>query len=232
MRENGSAIINRWLINPVRWIMAKPTAQAIARIQTIALVGIEPADVDVEVQLASGLPSFSIVGLPDKAVAESRDRVRAALSTLNLALPPRRITINLAPGDLAKEGSHYDLPIALGLLIVMGVLPADAVAETIVLGELGLDASIRGVPGVLAAAIAASEQQMALACPAASGREAAWLGESIEIMAAPDLLSLINHLRGDQVMGSTRTRGRRRRAGNRRSPGMSKARKLQSAHSK
>ena len=108
--------------------MAAPAATlTIARVRTVAFLGLEVAEVDVEVQLGSGLPSFTIVGLADKAVAESRERVRAALGAMGLALPPRRITVNLAPADLAKEGSHFDLPIALGLLVVMGVLPADAV---------------------------------------------------------------------------------------------------------
>ncbi|MCB2054465.1 MAG: YifB family Mg chelatase-like AAA ATPase [Geminicoccaceae bacterium] len=171
-----------------------------ARSRTLALVGLEPALVDVEVQLSSGLPAFTIVGLPDKAVAESRERVRAALSMINLALPPRRITVNLAPGDLAKEGSHYDLPIALGLLAVMGIVPTEALDDRLVLGELGLDASIRPVNGVLAAAIAASTHDLDLICPAACGTEAAWLGDIVRITAAGDLMHLIAHLRGDTIL--------------------------------
>ena len=115
------------------------TSLTIARVRTLAFLGLDIAEVDVEVQIASGLPSFAIVGLPDKAVAESRERVRAALGAMGLALPPRRIIVNLAPADLAKEGSHFDLPIALGVLIVMGVLPVDTVERHLVLGELALD---------------------------------------------------------------------------------------------
>ena len=123
--------------------MAGSTASlTIARVRTVAFLGLETAEVDAEVQIASGLPSFAIVGLPDKAVAESRERVRAALGAMGLALPPRRIIVNLAPADLAKEGSHFDLPIALGVLIVMGVLPVDTVEQHLVLGELALDGSI------------------------------------------------------------------------------------------
>ncbi|MCX7628853.1 MAG: YifB family Mg chelatase-like AAA ATPase [Geminicoccaceae bacterium] len=171
-----------------------------ARVRSLAFLGMETADVEVQVQIAAGLPAFTIVGLPDKAVGESRERVRAALSALGLALPPRRVTVNLAPADLAKEGSHFDLPIALGLLIVMGILPADAVDGQIVLGELALDGSIQPVAGVLAAAIAAAAKSRGLVCPAACAGEAAWLAGEIPILAPPTLLSLINHARGLQVL--------------------------------
>jgi magnesium chelatase family protein len=171
-----------------------------ARVRTVAFVGLETADVEVEVQLSSGMPAFTIVGLPDKAVGESRERVRAALSAMGLGLPPRRITVNLAPADLAKEGSHYDLPIVLGLLIVMGVLPADVVEDSLVLGELALDGSLRAVTGILPAAVAASEQGLGIICPASCGGEAAWLKDQIRILAPPSLLALINHARGHQVL--------------------------------
>jgi magnesium chelatase family protein len=181
--------------------MAGPTASlTIARVRTLAFLGLEVAAVDTEVQIASGLPSFAIVGLPDKAVAESRERVRAALGAMGLALPPRRIIVNLAPADLAKEGSHFDLPIALGVLIVMGVLPVDTVEQHLVLGELALDGSIRAVAGVLPAAVAAAERGLGLICPAACGAEAAWLKDQVEILAPPSLLALINHTRGAQLL--------------------------------
>src|SRR3954468_17885271 len=170
----------------------------IAQVRTVAFTGLEVADVDVEVQLGPGLPSFQIVGLADKAVAESRERVRAALAAMALALPPKRITVNLAPADLAKEASHFDLPIALGLLVIMGVLPPDMVERHLALGELALDGTLRGVSGVLAAAVAAAAREQALICPAACGGEAAWLRDQVEILAAPSLLSLLNHARGPQ----------------------------------
>ncbi|HET6468214.1 MAG TPA: YifB family Mg chelatase-like AAA ATPase [Geminicoccaceae bacterium] len=179
---------------------SKAPALATARVRTVAFIGLETAEVEVEVHLSSGLPAFTIVGLPDKAVGESRERVRAALSAMGLGLPPRRITVNLAPADLAKEGSHYDLPIVLGLLIVMGVLPSDVVEDSLVLGELALDGSLRAVSGILAAAVAASEQGRGLVCPAACGGEAAWLKDQIRVLAAPSLLALINHARGHQVL--------------------------------
>src|SRR5690606_16082510 len=131
-------------------------------------------------------------GLPDKAVAESRDRVRAALSAIGLSLPPKRITVNLAPADLPKEGSHFDLPIAVGLLVAMDVIPKDAIASYAVLGELGLDGAIQAVPGVLPAAIAAAAQGLGLICPAVCGGEAAWAGD-LDIVAAPSLIALVNH---------------------------------------
>ena len=147
--------------------------------------------------------SLTIVGLPDKAVGESRERVRAALAAIGLALPLKRITVNLAPADLAKEGSHFDLPIALGLLSIMGVVPADAFDGYMALGELGLDGRLTPVAGVLPAAIGASAAGTGLICPAASGGEAAWAG-AIEIIAAPTLLALINHLKGTQVLAAPR----------------------------
>jgi magnesium chelatase family protein len=142
---------------------------------------------------------LTIVGLPDKAVGESRERVRAALAAIGLALPLKRITVNLAPADLLKEGSHFDLPIALGLLATMGVLPEDSFSGYTALGELALDGALTPVAGTLPAAIGASANRTGLICPAASGGEAAWAG-AIEIIAAPTLLSLINHIKGTQVL--------------------------------
>jgi magnesium chelatase family protein len=173
----------------------------VAHVYTVAFQGIEAREVDVQVHLGGGGTGvFSIVGLGDKAVAESRERVRAALSAIGLALPYQRITVNLAPADLPKEGSHYDLPIALGLLAAMGVLPASEAATYLALGELSLDAQITPVAGVLPAALAASEQQRGLICPAACGPEAAWAGD-LEIVAAPSLIALVNHMKGVQVLG-------------------------------
>jgi magnesium chelatase family protein len=172
----------------------------IAHVYTVAFQGIEAREVDVQVHIGGGTQGiFNIVGLGDKAVAESRERVRAALSAIGLALPFQRLTVNLAPADLPKEGSHYDLPIALGLLAAMGVLPAGEIARYTALGEMSLDAQIAPVAGVLPAAIAASEAQRGLICPAASGSEAAWAGR-IEIIAAPSLIALVNHMKGVQVL--------------------------------
>lgn len=171
----------------------------VARVNTVAFQGIDVKPVDVQVQIANGLPAFTIVGLPDKAVAESRERVRSALHALGLSLPPKRLTVNLAPADLAKEGSHYDLPIALGLLAAMEVIPKEELLEYVVLGELSLDAGIRAVTGVLPAAMHANANDNRLICPEACGGEAAWAGE-IDVLAPRDLLQLINHMKGTQVM--------------------------------
>jgi len=170
-----------------------------ARIRTVAFQGIDVMPVDVQVQIANGLPAFTVVGLADKAVGESRERVRAALGAIGLALPPKRITVNLAPADLPKEGSHYDLPIALGVLAAMGVIPPDALEEFTALGELALDGAIGAVAGVLPAAIAANAEGRGLICPASSGGEAAWAGGG-PVLAAPSLLALINHFKGAQVL--------------------------------
>lgn len=171
----------------------------IARIQSFAFSGIEAVPVEVQVQIASGLPAFLVVGLPDKAVGEARERVRAALTSMGLALPPKRVLINLAPADLLKEGSHFDLPIALAVLAAMEIIPADEIASFAALGELSLDGTLNPVAGVLPAAIAASGRDLGLICPASQGGEAAWAG-SIDVLPAPDLLAVINHFRGTQVM--------------------------------
>lgn len=171
----------------------------VARVQTVAFLGIEAVPVDVQVQIAPGMPKFLLVGLPDKAVKESSERVRAALVASGLGLPPRRITINLAPADLPKEGSHYDLPIALGLMAAMGAVAQDALDSFLVLGELGLDGRLAHVQGILPAAVAANGRGLGLICPAASGPEGAWAGEDVDIVAADSLLALVNHLTGHQL---------------------------------
>ncbi len=171
----------------------------IARVYTVAFQGIEAREVDVQVHLTSGLPGFSVVGLGDKAVAESRDRVRAALSAVGLSLPPKRITVNLAPADLPKEGSHYDLPIALGLMVALGVLPGDSLSRYTALGELALDGRISPVAGTLPAAIAAHGADRGLICPQECGPEAAWSGLD-DVLAPASLIQIVNHFKGSQVM--------------------------------
>ncbi len=171
----------------------------VALVSTAAYLGLEARSVEVQVQVAPGVPAFVVVGLADKAVAESRERVRAAIAAIGLSFPPKRVTVNLSPADLPKEGSHYDLPIALALLGAMGVIDAETLSDYVVVGELGLDARIQPSPGVLLAALHASEEGKGLICPAAQGSEAAWAG-SVEVVAAPDLLALLNHLRGMQLL--------------------------------
>ncbi len=170
-----------------------------AQIQTVAFLGIEAREVEVQVQIGSGLPAFNIVGLGDKAVAESKERVRAALSAIGLALPPDRITVNLAPADLPKEGSHYDLPIALGLMADMGVGPVEQLAEYTVLGELSLDGRLASVAGALNAGLSAAGEGRGLICPFDCGAEAAWAGD-LRVLAPKSLLELINHFKGAQLI--------------------------------
>lgn len=171
----------------------------VATVPTVAYLGLEARAVEVQCQVAPGVPAFVVVGLPDKAVAESRERVRAAIAALGLSLPPKRITVNLSPADLPKEGSHYDLPIALALLGAMGIVDAETLASYVVVGELGLDGKVAPSPGVLLAALHASGDGRGLVCPAAQGSEAAWAGQ-VEVIPAPDLLSLLNHFKGQSLL--------------------------------
>lgn len=171
----------------------------VARINTVTFQGIEVLPVDVQVHIAQGLPAFSIVGLPNKAVSEAKERVRAALSALGLALPPKRITVNLSPADSIKEGSHFDLPIALGLLTSMDVLPADQMDGFLALGELALDGTLTSVSGVLPSAIQANARGLGLICPVLQGPEAVWAGD-LEVLAPRSLIDLVNHFKGSQVM--------------------------------
>ena len=170
------------------------------QVATVAFQGIEARPVDVQVRISGGQPHFAVVGLPDKAVAESRERVRNALHAIGLGLPYKHITVNLSPADIPKEGSHFDLPIALALMVAMGALAPDAVADYAAIGEVALDGSIRPVPGGLPAAIGAHAMGKGLICPAATGPEAAWAGEQTAVLAPPHLLSLINHFKGLQVL--------------------------------
>ncbi len=161
---------------------------------TVAFAGLEARRVEVQVQMAGGTPGIVIVGLGDKAIAESRERVRAAFASIGLAIPAGRLIVNLAPADLPKEGTHYDLPIALAMMAAIGAMPRDALDGVVAFGEVGLDGSLAASPGALPAAMAAHGMGSAFICPEACGAEAAWAGG--EVIAAPSLLSLINHFRG------------------------------------
>lgn len=172
----------------------------VAKIKTFSFLGIDVGEVDVQVKISPGMANFAIVGLPDKAVGESKERVRAAISSTGLPWPHKKITVNLAPADLQKEGGHFDLPIALGILIEMGVLTQKMVDKFFILGELSLDGSINSVSGIISASIGANQRECGIICPYANGREAAWAG-NLEIIAPPDLISLINHFTGQQFLG-------------------------------
>ncbi|APE29465.1 YifB family Mg chelatase-like AAA ATPase [Aurantiacibacter gangjinensis] len=167
----------------------------VALVSTVAYLGLEARSVEVQCQLAAGMPRFTIVGLPDKAVGESRERVQSALAAMGLSLPPKRITINLSPADLPKEGSHYDLPIALALLGAMGVIDAEELSEWLAVGELALDGRIVASPGVLLAALHATETDLGLICPETQGPEARW-ASGVRVCAAKDLVALLAHLSG------------------------------------
>lgn len=171
----------------------------VATAATVAYLGLEARAVEVQCQLSPGVGAFIVVGLPDKAVREASERVRAAIAAMGLSLPPKRIIVNLSPADLPKEGSHYDLPIALALLGAMGIVDPETLASYVVVGELGLDGRLAATPGVLLAALHASEREMGLVCPALQGGEAAWAGR-IEVVAPPDLLSLLNHFNGSALL--------------------------------
>ena len=173
-------------------------------IATVAFVGVEARAVEVQVRITPGKPAFAIVGLPDKAVDESRERVRNALHAVGLGMPYKHLTVNLAPADLPKEGSHFDLAIILALMVAMEALSPEAIANFAAIGELALDGSIRSVPGALPAAIGANSFGKGLICPAECGPEAAWAGEHVDILAAPHLLSLVNHFRGLQMLSRPR----------------------------
>lgn len=171
----------------------------VAHAYTVAFEGVSARSVEVQCAVTPGLPAFSIVGLPDKAVSEARDRVRAALSAMSIALPSKRITINLSPADLPKEGSHFDLPIALALLAALDILPAEDIERTISLGELSLDGALVPVVGALPAAMTAAREDRTLLCPAASGAEAAWVGAA-QVIAAKTLADVIRHFTGQNPL--------------------------------
>lgn len=171
----------------------------VARAYTVAFEGVEAKTVEVQCAVTPGMPAFSVVGLPDKAVSEARDRVRTALNSMAIALPSKRITINLSPADMPKEGSHFDLPIALSLLAALEIIPKDAVEGACALGELSLDGSLVPVVGALPAAMSAAEEDRTLLCPKASGAEAAWVGAA-QVIGAASLADVVRHYTGQSPL--------------------------------
>ena len=171
----------------------------VAQAYTVAFEGVEARIVEVQCAISPGMPSFSLVGLPDKAVSEAKERVRAAMTALSIALPSKRITVNLSPADLPKEGSHFDLPIALALLAALEIIPKDAASGTVALGELSLDGRLIAVLGALPAAMAAAEEGRSLLCPKACGPEAAWVGAT-QVIAAASLNEVVRHFTGQAVL--------------------------------
>lgn len=172
----------------------------IASVESSTLLGLRAVPISVEVDVSSGLPGLSIVGLPDKAVAESRERVRSAIRAAGMQLPPKRITVNLGPADLRKEGAGFDLAIAVAILAATGQVAPESVGDTLFLGELSLGGSLRPVRGTLSAvADAAARGRKSAVVPAANGEEAA-LVPDITVLPAADLVHLIDHLRGERTL--------------------------------
>lgn len=171
----------------------------VATSYTVAFEGVEARLVEVQCAVTPGIPSFAIVGLADKAVSEARERVRAALTTMSIALPSKRITVNLSPADLPKEGSHFDLPIAVALLAALEIIPHEDASRTVALGELSLDGTLVPVIGALPAAMTAAQHERMLLCPTACGAEAAWVG-SAEVIGARSLSEVIRHYTGAQTL--------------------------------
>ena len=171
----------------------------VAKTKTFSFSGIDAAPVDVQVKISNGNPFFSIVGLPDKSVGESKERVRGAITSTGLSWPFEKITVNLAPADLQKEGGHFDLAIAIGIMVEMGVLPQYLIDKYFIMGELSLDGSVNSVAGIISSAITANQMGCGIICPQAKGKEAVWAGD-VEVIATPDIISLVNHLKGEQIL--------------------------------
>lgn len=171
----------------------------VTTIHSITFNGLQALTIEVQAQLSPGMPGFAIVGLPDKAVSEAKERVRGALQSMGLSLPPKRLTVNLAPADVLKEGGHFDLPIAMAVLGAMQAIPEDALHNIIAMGELSLNGQIRAVNGVLPATMHAHDKGFTMICPEACGTEAAWI-EAASILAPGNLLALINHFKGTQIL--------------------------------
>lgn len=175
----------------------------ISRTYTVAFEGIDARLVEVQCAVTAGLPSFSIVGLADKAVSEARDRVRSALNTISIAMPSKRVTVNLSPADLPKEGSHFDLPIAIALLAALDIIPQDMAQDTLSLGELSLDGTLVPVIGALPAALTATQEDCTLMCPEGCGAEAAWVGAA-KVLAPKSLATAIQHFTGQIPLNPAR----------------------------
>ena len=170
-------------------------------LKTLIFDGMKPTQIDVQVQLTGGMQErfFTIVGLVDKAVAESKERIINALASMNFSLPPQRITVNLAPSDIEKSGSHFDLPILCGILCAMGVMPEKELSKYIIMGEVGLDGTIQKSSSILPASVFAGKSGIGIICPKDNGAEARWAGHT-NILAPKHILELINHFKGTQVL--------------------------------
>jgi magnesium chelatase family protein len=184
----------------------------LARVGSAALSGIEAATVFVEVDVASGLPSFTTVGLPDSTVRESRDRIRAAIRNAGFEFPADRITVNLAPADLRKEGAAFDLPMALGILCATGLVKPDRLERALVLGELSLDGCLRPVKGVLSVALHCRQKGLGpLIVPTDNAAEASVVS-GVEVIPVLTIHDAVEYLNGERLVGPVRADAARRLA--------------------
>lgn len=168
----------------------------ISRVSSVAFDGIWAKEVDVQVAIAKGLPNFTIVGLADKSVSESKERLRSAFYNLGFSLPAERITVNLSPSDLSKEGNHFDLPIALALLGSMNIIDKEQLLNTIAIGEITLDGEIKPSNGVLAACMFALEHNKNIIIPKAQEAEAHIVHDKINVIPASNILDIVKHFKG------------------------------------
>jgi len=173
---------------------------SVAQVITVAFKGVNAIKIDVQVHIGNGLPHFAIVGLPDKSIGEAKERIRAMFNVIGLSLPPKRITVNMSPASMQKEGSHYDLPIAIGILVGMGIIQQNAIENWVVLGELSLDGSLQHVPGILIAAMFANMHNYDLICPYTSGSQAKLAGGNLKIIAPKNIREIIAYLKGDYII--------------------------------
>ena len=175
-------------------------------LKSVIFNGMDITEIDVQIQLSAGFakPEFNIIGLADRAVKESAERIRNALGALNLSLPSKRLTVNLSPADIEKTGSHFDLPILCGILCAMDILPTEEVSRYVIIGEIGLDGAICRTGGVLPASVWANSKGYGIICPGVQGGDARWAGHT-NILAPNHVLELINHFRGTQILPLPKT---------------------------
>ncbi len=173
----------------------------LVKILTPAFKGVDVIKISVEVMISSGIPKFIIVGLPDKIITESITRIKSAFTAMGLSLPAKRIVVNLAPADVLKEGTHYDLPIAVGILTALNIIDKNEIENYMILGELGLDGAIKPVNGILPTSMFANSLSLGIICPASQVSEALWAGNK-SVIGPDNLLSLINHFKGEQIISN------------------------------
>jgi len=190
-----------WIFYTLKSDSASFNIKNMINLNTIIFNGMDITKIDVQIQLSAGFakPEFNIIGLADRAVKESAERIRNALSALNISLPSKKLTVNLSPADIEKTGAHFDLPILCGILCAMDILPESEISKYVIIGEIGLDGAIVRTNGVLPASVWANNNGFGIICPASQGGEARWAGHT-NILAPNHVLDLINHFRGSQIL--------------------------------